>query len=238
MASTVGERFDTRKLHLKQTEKTGNGLFASVRYRPGDPIMYLEVAETPTSKIVKWHDSFGIYFDRSYCITSDYSFCPTSDHPFWNMNHSCAPNAGFVNWGRIDDGAVTISAYFDIEAGEQITADYSTFTTCYDGTLVGGPWHMEPCLCGTPTCRGTITGFEALPRSVQARYLLADGATRGQVLAHVVHDQPSLVELLQRRSPTLFRDYRAALDNLCAQSAEFQLSVGPSRAPSPSNKKA
>jgi len=237
VTSTIGERLLARKLHLKQTEKTGYGLFASVYYKAGDPIMYLEAANTPTSKIVKWHDSFGVYFDRSYCITPDYSFCPTSDHPFWNMNHSCEPNAGFVNWGRIEGGVVMIAAYQDIVPGEQITADYSTFTTCYDGTPVGGAWHMKPCMCGKHSCRGTITGFEALPRSLQDRYLLADGATRGQVLAHVVHDQPYLVELLKKRSPTLFQDYQDALDSVYARNAEYQVTVGPSHAPTPRNKK-
>lgn len=64
------------------------------------------------------------------------------------INHSCAPNLAFT-----EDG----SAYYairDIAAGDELCADYSTSENDPD-------WVM-PCLCGTKSCRGTVTGFSRL----------------------------------------------------------------------------
>lgn len=61
------------------------------------------------------------------------------------INHSCNPNAGLVD-------IRTWAALRDIEAGEEITCDYGTFET-------EAGW-MLACCCGSPNCRGTITGTD------------------------------------------------------------------------------
>jgi len=237
-AISVQERhFDNKRYVARQTGRTGWGIFAEADFEEGDPIFWLSLQDTNCSKIVKWLDSFGPCFDRGFTIVPDYGFCCTHDSPFWNMNHSCNPNAGFINWGRPENGMVPIAAHRHIAKGEQITADYATFTMSYDGTPEGGPWEMAPCLCGEANCRGIVTGFEALPHELQLPYFLATGAARGRVLAHIVHDLPALENELKQSAPDLYPEYKEALINIYNKSAEFQRIIGPSHAPSPNGKR-
>jgi len=62
------------------------------------------------------------------------------------QNHACDPNTAFVG--------LNLVARRDIRAGEELTVDYATF---YDR-------HMTPfeCTCGSPNCRGRITGGSGL----------------------------------------------------------------------------
>jgi uncharacterized protein len=70
------------------------------------------------------------------------------------INHSCEPNVGFA-------GNVILVAMRDVAAGEELTTDYALF----DDT-------DEPmtCRCGTPSCRGTITGRDWQRPELQRRY--------------------------------------------------------------------
>jgi hypothetical protein len=74
------------------------------------------------------------------------------------INHSCDPNVGF-------SGPIHLVALRDIEAGEQIFLDYATCVASDDGAFV-----ME-CTCGSPKCRGTITGEDWKLADVQSRLL-------------------------------------------------------------------
>lgn len=77
------------------------------------------------------------------------------------INHSCQPNCGVL----LPKGAevMEIVALRRIEEGEELTTDYATFE-----------YHIEfmpgPCLCGTPACRGRVTGYRDLPRDRRAAY--------------------------------------------------------------------
>lgn len=71
------------------------------------------------------------------------------------INHSCDPNAG------LRDGT-ELHALRDIEAGEEITFDYST-------TMDEDDWEMD-CRCGSPNCRHWVRDFRHLPRDTQSRY--------------------------------------------------------------------
>lgn len=71
------------------------------------------------------------------------------------INHSCEPNLGFV------DGTPVHYALRDIEPGEELCFDYSTCMNEAGWTI--------PCLCESPSCRGTITSHCDLPPHVQAR---------------------------------------------------------------------
>ena len=59
------------------------------------------------------------------------------------FNHSCDPNLGFF-------GQVGLVAMRDIEPGEELTFDYAMSD--------GGPYDEFDCCCGSPKCRGRITG--------------------------------------------------------------------------------
>jgi SET domain-containing protein len=70
------------------------------------------------------------------------------------LNHSCEPNLGV-------DGNIVFVAMRDIAAGEELTTDYALFDDCDDAMT---------CQCGTPSCRGTITGRDWRRPELQARY--------------------------------------------------------------------
>jgi uncharacterized protein len=72
------------------------------------------------------------------------------------INHSCDPNC------EADEikGRVWIVASRDIEAGEELTYDYSL----YDGDLDD----PSPCFCGASTCRGSMYSEEELTRRAKA----------------------------------------------------------------------
>ena len=59
------------------------------------------------------------------------------------FNHSCDPNLGF-------SGQVGLLALLDISADEELTFDYAMSD--------GGPYDEFDCECGSPNCRGKVTG--------------------------------------------------------------------------------
>jgi hypothetical protein len=75
------------------------------------------------------------------------------------VNHSCEPNTGI----RQVDGRVILFALRPIEAGDEITFDYST-------TQSGGYWTMA-CQCGSGGCRGVIGDFADLPKPLRSFYV-------------------------------------------------------------------
>ncbi|MCA1707758.1 MAG: SET domain-containing protein-lysine N-methyltransferase [Actinobacteria bacterium] len=76
------------------------------------------------------------------------------------VNHSCDPNCGI----RMNDsGAPDLAACRSIHAGEEITFDYAMRNYSIEHFL-------HRCQCGTPICRGRITGWKDLPRVRKAAY--------------------------------------------------------------------
>jgi SET domain-containing protein len=70
------------------------------------------------------------------------------------INHSCEPNVGFA-------GNVVLVAMRDVAAGEELTTDYALFDT---------PTSTMECSCGTPSCRGVITGDDWRDPALRQRY--------------------------------------------------------------------
>ena len=72
------------------------------------------------------------------------------------MNHSCDPNIWMSD-------AFTLSARRRIEPGEELTADYALWLYDVD-------WVLDPCRCGSPLCRGRVTGRDWQLPELQVRY--------------------------------------------------------------------
>lgn len=70
------------------------------------------------------------------------------------VNHSCEPNCGVFY--RRGTEVLEIHTLRPIEPGEELATDYASFE--YEITFMD-----EPCRCGTPSCRGRITGYKDLP---------------------------------------------------------------------------
>ena len=80
---------------------------------------------------------------------------PTDPEPADFINHSCNPNCGMR-------GNTVLIALRDIEAGESITYDYAMS----DGT----DYDEFECSCGSPRCRGKVTGNDWMLPELQLRY--------------------------------------------------------------------
>jgi len=105
------------------------------------------------------------------------------DEPPDYINHSCEPNAGL-------DGQVAIVALDRIEPGDEVTIDYAMCD--------GSPYDEFECACGTPSCRGRVTGEDWRRPDLWERY---DG-----------HFSPYLerrIKALKRRSFERKRDLAA-----------------------------
>ena len=70
------------------------------------------------------------------------------------INHSCEPNVGFA-------GNTVLVAMRGIGPGEELTTDYALFDD-HDEVMA--------CRCGTPSCRGTISGQDWQRPDLQRKY--------------------------------------------------------------------
>jgi uncharacterized protein len=94
------------------------------------------------------------------------------DSPNGLGNHSCDPNLWWSD-------AYTLVARFDIAAGDEVTNDYATSTA--------DPGFVLDCACGSPLCRGKVTGGDWQLAQLHERY--------GR------HWVPALLTLHDRRDP-------------------------------------
>jgi uncharacterized protein len=70
-------------------------------------------------------------------------------------NHGCDPNLWWTD-------AFTLVARRTVRPGEELTNDYGTSTGLADFRM--------PCRCGSPLCRGTVTGDDWRRRDLRDRY--------------------------------------------------------------------
>jgi hypothetical protein len=70
------------------------------------------------------------------------------------VNHCCDPNVAI-------QGQIVLVAMRDIRAGEELTIDWAT-TDDLDFEM--------SCRCGSPQCRGVITGKDWMKPELQAKY--------------------------------------------------------------------
>ena len=132
----------------------GTGLFAADRFESGELVMRLG-GEILTDREVRdvihrgeRYDGIALEEDRNLSIR------PT-DWPGIYGNHSCEPNVWLT-------GAAELRALKEIHPGEEVTSDYATYT------MTSG-WSMS-CACGTPDCRGLVTGDDWKEPILQERY--------------------------------------------------------------------
>ncbi len=84
-----------------------------------------------------------------------YLLTPEALEPADCFNHSCSPNAGF-------SGQTAIVSMCDLGAGEEV---------CFDYAMCDGSDYDEfDCSCGSPNCRGRITGEDWKRTDLWDRY--------------------------------------------------------------------
>jgi hypothetical protein len=72
------------------------------------------------------------------------------------LNHSCTPSL----WMQDE---ITLIAIRPIAVGEEVTVDYALWET-------NPSWAIKPCTCGSPDCRGQVTGQDWRIPALQNRY--------------------------------------------------------------------
>ncbi len=139
-----------RKFTVHKSPIHGQGVFATefiakdeVVLRVRGPIHQLEDDESIKPEYENWVGTdFGLWTQ------------PLDETLF--LNHSCYPNT-------VLSGDMSIVALEDVEAGDEITFDYSLSERVVK-------WHMH-CLCGQACCRQLISSVQSLPDYVIQRYL-------------------------------------------------------------------
>ncbi len=96
--------------------------------------------------------------DMALQIDDEFYIAPRSPDEVMDMsvmiNHSCDPNVGFR-------GQVVYVAMRDIEAGEEL---------CHDYAMERSDDYELDCRCGSPLCRGKVTGQDWKLPELQQRY--------------------------------------------------------------------
>jgi len=146
--------YTSPKLEARPNQAKGNyGVFACARIAAGELLIiwggeimsYEELIHLPEQQ--RQH-SVQIE-ENAYLVTVK------NPDPGDYINHSCMPNAGL-------SGQIAVVAMVDIEIGEEVCFDYAMS----DGT----PYDEFDCGCGTPLCRGRITGNDWRLPELQMRY--------------------------------------------------------------------
>jgi hypothetical protein len=121
----------TPVLEVRQTPRTGRGVYAATPIDRGQRILEFQGVTLKSAELTD--DMLAMQIGPDEWLCSDGSLLDDC------VNHSCEPNAGFT------DGSPVLFALRFIEAGEEITWDYST-------SIAETGWTLE-CRCGALTCR-------------------------------------------------------------------------------------
>jgi hypothetical protein len=227
---TYSEVFSSHGKHLyaKYVDSIGWGLYSAQPFYKGDVVLKLHVT-LPIERKLQCGPTFDDCKFRNISIAPHVEWCPTDKHPFWNFNHSCNPNTGFIQWGRQIDGYIPIVAYHDIDRDTHLTFDYSTTTPLGEGTPDGLPWEMDNCFCGDVQCRRLISEFYTLPEALKWRIVTQprDSVRYGGVFAYILHEDPALVSKLQVNLPDVYQDVQAVYADQVKFSQHFLLEMKP-----------
>jgi SET domain-containing protein len=137
-------------IEIKNSPIQGKGLFTKVLIKKGQHI-WISKDEEPVEEKIYTDKEFKKF--QQWCIengkewdaisngdgTHTAAISDRENHPGDYGNHSCDPNT--------DKNRVALR---DIDAGEELTADYAQFSS--------KDWTMK-CNCGSPKCRHIVHGL-------------------------------------------------------------------------------
>lgn len=140
-----------RRLVMQPSSIHGTGTFASHPIHAGEHIMWVTGGIVYSSN--DWRTGKVQLDGEQYNETQigDDLFIATPKSLYYYINHSCAPNV------------LNNIAWRDIEVGEEITTDYAYCEAA-------PTYLLEPCSCGSPLCRGRVTGYDWQLPELQQRY--------------------------------------------------------------------
>jgi len=152
---------------LKDAPGKGQGLFAARAIRQGKHILHVDLNIFAPYTLAELERVVA----QNPALNGDHANYVGHGHyvieetPAAYMNHSCDPNCYF----KMQSIAVyDVYALRDIAADEELTHDYAAVSV--DQFAGQATWVLE-CRCGSPNCRGRVTGdFFQMPEEWQARY--------------------------------------------------------------------
>lgn len=138
-------------IYKNKSDVAGEGIFSETSFKKGSYICRLK------GKIIK--RKYNEETDRILCanwfgVGKDLWIDPA--FPLSHINHSCEPNLGIK-------GKIMFYALRNIEAGEELTFDYSISEEEMD-------WKLK-CNCGSKTCRKFVTSIQFIPKNIFKKYL-------------------------------------------------------------------
>ena len=140
VSSTTSAAVDDARLFVRRSQINGKGCFSLValpaRKKFGEFVGEKISAREAKRRIARGGKISICELDHRWSIDASRSGAPTA-----YINHSCTPNS----FSRIAQGRIYFHALRPIEAGEEITLDYTP--SQHPG---------RPCTCGSPGCRGVI----------------------------------------------------------------------------------
>ncbi|HUV22117.1 MAG TPA: SET domain-containing protein [Gammaproteobacteria bacterium] len=143
------------KIEVSDNTLAGRGVVAIADIAK-DEIVAIKAGNIITrAEIEQATDNAG---DMALQIDDDFYLAPRNAEEVEEMsvfiNHSCEPNVGFR-------GQVVYVAMRDIHAGEEL---------CHDYAMERSDDYLLDCRCGSPLCRGKVSGEDWKIPELQRRY--------------------------------------------------------------------
>ena len=143
------------KTAVKPSPIQGLGLFAAVPIAKGEMVAVKGGYVLPREEWARLEQTLG---PADIQISEELVIAPARaderDGAMVYSNHSCDPNTAI-------QGQIAFVAMRDIAAGEELTHDWATTDDAE---------YEMACRCGSPGCRGTITGKDWMRPELQAKY--------------------------------------------------------------------
>jgi uncharacterized protein len=155
LAPVADLTYRSPKTEVRPSPIQGQGLFARVAIAAGEMVAVKGGHVLTGSQWSALEPTLGA---AEIQIAEDLFIAPVrEDHRAGSMlytNHSCDPNLAI-------QGQIVLVAMRDVAAGEELTIDWATTD---DGD------HRMTCHCGSPRCRGIVTGKDWMKPELQQRY--------------------------------------------------------------------
>ncbi len=142
------------KIDIHSSLIEGKGLFANSNVNRGEKIIVwggnytnadgAELMKNKGKLVMQWDDNL-------------YSYEDTAEDDGYFINHSCDSNMWMAD-------AYTLITNRDIKSGEELTVDYALFEA---NEKYISKWK---CTCGSPLCRGKVTGVDWKESYLQNQY--------------------------------------------------------------------
>jgi hypothetical protein len=130
------------------SEIEGTGLFAGRAFDEGETVIVLGGTVIDDAELAR------LTPHSSLAVGEGVNLMQADDDPAQYGNHSCDPNLWLAD-------EVTVATRRPVEAGEELTIDYATFSVV--------SWQMG-CSCGAASCRGVVTGDDWRRPDLRERY--------------------------------------------------------------------